>query len=271
MEQAAPESVQPSDTAPMDDAEAQMRRALGLNGTLRPRADSERIDQAPPMRSSDRFTPAHRRRFVQDGDVPVAYVRREQQVEATIRQPAPANALSSRLERAEAAVAVETAARQLAERSLQDAQGTIRDLRTKLGHADLARNEAVEALRRDRETHQTLRADAQDRANRLQESEERIKSLQRELTALQGQLAEERSERRSLEKALRSAQDARESAERLVQVLAEPDDVPAPAARRPAAATKSAPKTARKNARVVQVSEPEPVKWWLSTPAAKRK
>lgn len=268
MEQSGSDSSHSSTPAPMDDAEAQMRRALGLNGTLRPRQDTERADNQP--RVQDRFTPAHRRRFVQDGDVPVAYVRRDApQPELTVRQPAPASPATARLQRVEAQLATETAARQQAERGFNEAQAALRDLRTKLGHADLARNEAVELLRREREANLTRVAALQEQIARQQDLEAQLKAAQRDVSALQAQLQDERAERKAAEKALRAAEDARETAERLVRVLSEQEaegaGVTTLASRRPGKAT------AKPTPVVEDDQEPEPVKWWLSAPAAKRR
>lgn len=247
-----------------------MRRALGLNGTLRPRPESDRGDQQPSPRLSDRFSPAHRRRFVQDGDVPVAYVRREQQVEQPVRQSAQSAPVAVRLERLEATLAAETAARQQAERGFQEMQATLHDLRTKLGHANLARDEAVEALRRERESRAASRQEAEDHAAKQQDAEDRIRVLQREVAALRDQLTEEQSERRALEKSLRVAEEAQETAERLLRVLSEEEPVQATVTtltrHRPAA------KATAKKARVEVETAPEPVKWWLHTsPVAKRR
>jgi len=49
----------------------------------------------------------------------------------------------NRLEAMQTALAAEHTARERAERGLEDAQGVIRDLRTKLAHMELAREEAL--------------------------------------------------------------------------------------------------------------------------------
>src|ERR1700722_2400854 len=66
-----PNALAPNDSGPVDEAESQMRKALGLLGeSSRHRSDGDRMDQ--PARMGDRFNGGlHRRRFVQDGDVPV--------------------------------------------------------------------------------------------------------------------------------------------------------------------------------------------------------
>lgn len=246
-----------------------MRRALsalGPRGMIRSRGDNDRADNAGPpggntMRLQDRFNQAaHRRKFVQDGDVPVAYVRREQARDGVAAQPAGPSALAIRLQRAEADLSAQTAARQHAERAANDAQATLRDLRTKLGHVELAHSEAVEALRREREQQSARRQAEQEIASRQQENEDRLRALQRALSAAQAELAEEKSQRKALEKEIRGLLDAKEAAERMVRVLSEDDNEPVVPVRRTAKIAEPQP---------VAGDEPEPVKWWLSTPAKK--
>ena len=52
---------------------------------------------------------------------------------------APSAPTTSRLQRTEAALAAETIAREKAERSLSETQSVVRDLQTKIGHAELAK------------------------------------------------------------------------------------------------------------------------------------
>ena len=270
----------------VDEAESAMRRALGLLGeSQRHRPDVERVEPAP--RSTDRFGSSglHRRRFVQDGDVPVTVLRRDGGQDAPANRLVPAATptapTSSRLQRTEAALAAETAARSLAERSLADAQAAVRDLQTKIGHAELAKNEAIDALRRDRDGMAGLRDQLQTATSDLSEAHQRIADMERQITHLEDQLAEERVARRNLEKSLRAAEAARDTAERLVQSLSEEADV-APAHRptdRPVVADAPAPRRRGRPPVVRQPvlpeleAEPEPVKWWLSPakPAAGRR
>jgi len=160
-----PESASVND--PMQAAEARMRRALGLDGEqLRSRPAQERADS--PQRPAERFSaPGHKRRFVHDGEVPVTLVhglvsnRREHADGNGTRNGANAQP-TNRLEVAEAALAAEIATRERIERAFQEAQASVHDLQTKLGHADLARQEAVETLRRERESAAGLRASIQE-------------------------------------------------------------------------------------------------------------
>ena len=183
---------------------------------------------------------------------------------------------SSRLQRTEAALAAETAAREKAERSLAEAQAFAHDLQTKIGHAELAKNEAVEALRRERELVTQLRADAHAFEERLQEAVSLRRLAEQAAEFHEHQLAEERHARKATEKALKASESARETAEQLVRALSEE----APAARQiePPRRPRSEPEvlvaTVSRRPRVPEppAAEPEPVKWWLNPkPAVKRR
>jgi uncharacterized protein with LGFP repeats len=138
----------PPDDARLRATEAQMRRALGLQGEASPRSEDEHLPN--PTLGAHRLP----RRFVRDGDVPVTVVRRDHHADG--------DASTNQLDAARQAVRAEAAARQHAERLLSEAQTTIRDLQTKLAHERLAKDEVVQALRRaesDREAAvQALRA-----------------------------------------------------------------------------------------------------------------
>jgi len=263
-----PESAVPSEPSHLDDAEAQMRRALGLNGGFnRPKPEPERAE--PAQRSAERFGfNSHRRRFVQDGDIPVTVVRRDGPAEHSgprATTPAPA---SNRLQRIEGQLAVEAAARATAERALAEAQAAVRDLQTKLGHAELAKHEALEQTRREREATAALRASANEQAVLRQEAEERAQKAEQTAHTLQLDLSNERTARRAAEKALRAAEDAQTAAEALVRELSDqsstvPEPV-APVSRRAPSIAAAASPSRRKPVPVTE-AEPEPVKWWLNT------
>ncbi len=289
-----------ADSNPLSDTEAQMRRALGLFGQgMRTSHNQDRGDQG--SRTQERFGHGghagghagghqglHRRRFVQDGEVPVTVVRREPSVDAA------AVPQSSRLQRTEAALAAETANRERAERALADAQNQIRDLKTKIGHAELARAEAVDIARREREA-------AAARAETSSASEEEIQALNEQIEAAdiarraaQAALAEERAARKAAERALRDATDRAETALRLLdehkaaaKLVTKPVTKPAePAvARAPVTqatrtqeervpARRGRPPGAKSAAKQVipPAADGEPVKWWLMPgPKAKSK
>jgi hypothetical protein len=268
-----------SEPEPTDEAESQMRKALGLLGEgQRHRSESERSE--PAHRMGDRFNGGlHRRRFVQDGDIPVTVLRRDPGHELPAHRGAPAAALptSSRLQRTEAALASETAARERAERTLAEVHALVHDLQTKIGHAELAKNEAVDALRRERDASAQLRTELHGLQEQLEQALAQAQAAEQASASWQDQMSDERHARRSAEKALRLAEAARDEAERLVRALSE--DAPAPAPRRSESVRRShvepevvtAP--ARRSRVVEQLAaEPEPVKWWLNPkPTAKRR
>jgi hypothetical protein len=299
-----PDQNASGDAGQSAEAESQMRRALGLLGeSPRHRPDAERMEQTG--RSSGGFGGGlHRRRFVQDGDIPVTVLRREPGHDASQhRVVAPVSApTSSRLQRTEAALAAETTAREKAERSLNEAYAVIRDLQTKIGHAELAKNEAVEALHRERDLASQLRGEAEEWEARLQDARDQIHAAQTAASGYQDQLAEERQARKAAEKALCSAEAARDAAEeQLVNTLSEeaskrsrgavprsaqqsaeplqPEPNRAerkraePIRRARVAAEPEVLEAAPRRSRAVEVApEPEPVKWWLNTkPAPKRR
>jgi hypothetical protein len=149
-----------------------MRHALGLRGDT-------------PTRSSTSGSQPQRHRFVRDGEVPVTVIHRDHHPDG--------GAGTNQLEAARQAVQAEAAARDRAERSLTEAQMTIRDLQTKLAHERLAKDEALETVRRA-ETEAQAAAHAQE-------------------TAV-AELAAERLARRYAEDALEQALEARQEAER---------------------------------------------------------
>jgi hypothetical protein len=265
------------DNGPIDEAESQMRRALGLLGDgPRHRSDPDRNEQ--PNRAGERFNGAlHRRRFVQDGDVPVTVLRRDQGHEPPVHRGAPASAppTSSRLQRTETALANETAARERLERSLAEVQAIAHDLQTKIGHAELSKNEALDALRRERDIVAQLRVEAHAREERLQEAVAQTRAAEQAAALCQDQLAEDSHGRRVAEKALRASETAREAAEQLVRALSE--ELPSPRSveqpRRIGVESETGSVTPRRQRMAeVQAMEPEPVKWWLTAkPTPKRR
>jgi hypothetical protein len=268
-----------ADPGPIDEAESQMRRALGLLGEgQRHRPDPDRAEQ-PPHRSVDRFSGNfHRRRFVQDGDVPVTVLRRDQgqghEQPAHRSMPAPQAPSSSRLQRTEAALANETAAREKAERLLADVQAHAHDLQTKIGHAELAKNEAIEALRRERDAITLLRAEARASREQLEEAVSQARSAEQEATTWQDRLTAERNAHKNTERALRTTETARDEAERLVRALSEESTSrrSSPAQRPHVEPEVAAVTSRRQRAAEAPAGEPEPVKWWLTPkPTAKRR
>jgi hypothetical protein len=237
----------PPDALDITSAEEHMRRVLGLTGDRAARDSpprTERPQASPPGRPAGR-APADklRHRFVQDGAVPVTVISRH--------RPDEADALSASRAATEAALQDERAARAKAERALQEALATVRDLQTKLGHAELAHREALGTAQTARAEVDTLRAEHGEQALRWRED-----------------LAAERAARAAAEAALAEAANARgpaartrPSASAAQPLLDLPDASPLPEAAPPA---KAVAKRARKAAQPRQ-REPEPVKWWLQS------
>ena len=220
-----------------------MRRALGLTGDRAVRssaAQTERLQAGPPGRPIGR-SPADkpRHRFVQDGAVPVTVLNRH--------RPDESDGLSASRAAIEAALQDERAARAKVERSLQDALAMVHDLQTKLGHAELARREALEVVQMERAAADTLQAEHQGQELRWTQ----------DLTA-------ERAARAAAEAALAKAAGVRGPAVRTcrlpsaVEPAAKAHDV------MPALAAKAMAKRARKTAEP-QRRELQPVKWWLKS------
>jgi membrane protein involved in colicin uptake len=162
----------PSDDSRLRETETQMRHALGLHGDA-------------PTRSSASGSHTQRHRFVRDGEVPVTVIRRDHQPDGEHG--------GNQLDAARQAIRSEATARECAERLLAGAQAVIRDLQTKLGHERLAKDEALETVRRlETETR------AAEKAQQTAEAE----------------LVAERRARRDAEDACAEAVEARHEAER---------------------------------------------------------
>jgi seryl-tRNA synthetase len=203
----------------------------------------------------------HRRRFVQDGEVPVTVVRRDTPDSAHpgVSQTGPT---SSRLQRVEAALAAETTARERLEKALHEAQATVQALQTKIGHNELAKNEAVLQSKRHLEEMDSLKEQIAADAERVREAEARAHEAEEELRILRAELVEDRRARKLAERLLR------EATEETVAVAA-PDIAPAREPVERPAARRGRPPSVRAEPEV----EPEPVKWWLlpTKGAAKRR
>jgi hypothetical protein len=258
-----------------DDEESQMRKALGLLGEPpRHRPEPERTE--PPHRATERFGGGgalHRRRFVQDGDVPVTILRRDGNHDTLAPRPNHTAGLptSSRLQRVEATLAAETAARERAERLLNDAHAVVRDLQTKIGHAELARTEAVEALQREREASIQLRRDAAAWEVRIREAEARTRAAEQALSAVQEQLQAESRLRRDAERALKAAEAACSSVKPVMPFEDEAAQTWSPPVRRLAESASVSPAIRRRRAAQPAGVEQEPVKWWLNSKSTRRR
>jgi hypothetical protein len=176
----------PSDDSRLRATETQMRHALGLRGDT-------------PPRSSASGSQPQRHRFVRDGEVPVTVIRRDHQPDGEYG--------ANQLDTARQAIRLEATAKERSVRLLEEAQAMIRDLQTKLGHERLAKDEALETVRR-LETATRVAAHA-------------VEAAEAELTV-------ERLTRRKAEDMLAEALEARQEAERCLR-----DAMTARTARRP--------------------------------------
>jgi hypothetical protein len=157
-----PPLSQPTELSEVDlpQPEARMREALGLrnDGTRTPATPNNRPERALDHSSG---TP-RRHRFVQEGEVPVEVM--------TLGEHTDRSTLSTLGIRRRGgdvtALAAERNAREHAERALAEATNRMRDLQTKLGHAELARDEALELVSQRQVQIQTLQDELRDAATR---------------------------------------------------------------------------------------------------------
>jgi septal ring factor EnvC (AmiA/AmiB activator) len=212
----------PPDDARSGATEAQMRRALGL-------LDETQI-RSTPSHSPTTANGSHlqRRRFVQDGEVPVTVIHRDHRSDET--------AGTNQLESARQAIRAQAAARERAERLLAEAQAMLRDLQTKLAHERLAKDELIQ------------RADAEKQAR-----EQALQSIRAELAA-------ERLARQQAEAIARSAVEAQE-----IAAPARRDARPPPSGKRSPAVAGEV-KRHRKSSGATKPGASKPVKWWLQAP-----
>ena len=235
------------DTPRIDDAETRMRQALGLGGGHGGREIVPQEGRANGRHGQSVLSlNARKRRFVRDGDVPVTILSgRGHHTAETQEMGGSAAAPVNRLELAERALAGERSAREQAERAQHDALASLRDLQTKLGHAELSHRETLKA-------GEALREALRACESRLQQAEE---------------------EGRHLAAALSIAQEGRAAAEAALQqsLAGQPprDPLPGSAVRAKAPATSGLTRTAARAQ--PKTREPQPVKWWTERPAAKSK
>ncbi len=218
-----------------------MRRALeriGGKPQREARGQQPSFSATPTGRGSQ---DGQKRRFVRDGEVPVMVVSGTRSAEAPAQRRGSSGPVSEQLDAVQAALRLERSAHEAAERSLREAQTVIQDLRTKLGHISMARDEAIEAAKR---------ADASRAA------------LASELDALNFRLANEVSGRARAERAAQS----------LGAVVEEAPPAPPPAEVPPRRRGRPPKNEVRPVVEVVPKRKPgrprierelEPIKWWL--------
>lgn len=268
------DTLDPRKAAESDDAESQMRKALGLLGSA-PRHRPEPDRPEPVHRTADRFgAGTHRRRFVQDGEVPVTILRREvaHETPAPRSQHLPTPAASTRVQRIEVALSNEIAARERAERALTEMQALLRDLQTKIGHAELARAEALETLRQERETISQLRQEAGDLGDRLNGALSRAEAAENALDEVRESLRAEQEARQAAENALKrveatggSVRETGRAKDRERETIKEPST-----SRYSSEVASISPAIRRRRAAQPSMAQQEPVKWWLTTKPAGR-
>lgn len=221
-----------------------MRRALGLQDKSSPRPQ--------PNHSAPVFNGSHRppHRFVRDGEVPVVHLDNHPHGESGGNQ----------LEAARQTIRSLTAARELAERSLAQAETTIRDLRTKLAHERLARDEAVTRVGTERQTAEQAQTElVTERAARRQ-AEMRLAQV------LHQQPTEAPSRGRPGRKVGRAGAAAAPSMAIDVEPegTAEDGTIVPTTAREPIGNDVAQPTQARRRGRPPKISQPEAefVEWW---------
>jgi hypothetical protein len=230
---------------PTDSTEARMRLALGLGS----RPTTPGHGASPTSSSPTSHDPARqRRRFAQDGEVPVVMLHRGRDGDA---------AGENKLAAVTADLREERAARLRSERALEEANALIQSLRTKLKHTEMSWDEK---LRDERE------ARAQVDALLLAEREARA---QAEVKAAEAALALSILERAtpaifeagplpSLQPEPRASLDLFEDAQ----------TVASPAKRRRVKKTKAAPEPTLPLE--VESEEEQPIEWWLPSFRAAR-
>ena len=268
-----PSDPQSPDLGSLQAAEVKMREALGLGSRREPpptrqQADPQRQNGHRPTGDRSSST-SHRHRFVQDGEVPVVMVSH---ATGTGSLAAPGRGGESRSPANRATVnaadlGAERAGRERAERGLQQAQATIRDLETKLAHAEMARTEAMAAVQAARAAAAATR-------------DECANEIERAHAALAVERAAREKAEHALQQALTGPADIRvrrayTRRTPLPQLFAtEPEAAmpvgeAAPVAEEAMAApmkvTRKRTTGGEKPARTRAVAEPKPVKWWVKS------
>jgi hypothetical protein len=192
-----------------DAAETRMRRALGLanDQPVRNGAPAEPIRRLGLRPRSPEVSPSGRttRRFVQDGEVPVTVVRGRWTEAQSANQP-----VVNRLAVAEEAAETERSRRERAERALQESVDAVRDLQTQQAHIELARDEALQALKRSAGALESLHAALRSHQEQLAAMQEAVEAGERAVRAGSAALSAERAARMATEAALREAAAARQ-------------------------------------------------------------
>lgn len=198
---------------PVGEAELRVRRALDLMGNQPVRSDPGAGTMKPfgqrPHPSGPLTAPRPLRRFVQDGEVPVTVVRGRRDADAVTGQP-----VTNRLATAEAAAEAERHARERAEQAHQEALDTIRSLQTRQRHIELARDEALAALKEGAATLESLHEALRSHQDQLAAAQAAMVASERAVRAGVAALRTEQAARTAVEKTLQDALAARAPADR---------------------------------------------------------
>jgi hypothetical protein len=246
---------------PTDSTEARMRLALGL-GT-RP------ANSGPPTATSSPAPASHdsvrqRRRFAQDGDVPVVILHRSRDTDAGGENKLAALTADLREERA---------ARQKSERALEEANALISSLKTKLKHAEMSLEEKMLS---ESEAH--AQWDALVAAEREARQHAETKAAE---SALALSLLERKIEAAAKQTPVHPAVVEPAMARPTQDLFGEPDEAPEPkrpvskvskkAVGRPAKSAVAAPPKPAQAAEADEGGEDKPIEWWLPSFRASRK
>lgn len=292
----------------IDAAEARMRLALGLTGSSRPAPSAPsggpqtHTHHTSSQGASHDSARPQRRRFAQDGDVPVVMLSRSRE---------PENGGENRLQTLSSELREERNNRQRIERALEEANLNIQSLKTKVAHADMAFEERLREEREARSKIEALRAadyEAKQEAERKEaEANLALSLLERRIAELEAETAAARSALAAATLAAapktdlfgdiapdvipRKTRQSRKSAAAEPELEPEPvaEPIPAIVAPRAAKATaKTAPAT-----EIAEISEPaaprrraakagtavveaevaeddQPIEWWLPSFRATR-
>ncbi len=231
----ASSSTDASETA---DTERAVRRALGLDNAVpaqKSRQQTNRAEQYSPEQQ--------KRRFARAGDVPVVVVNGRTQADA-----AGSTVPTNRLRIAEQALNAERDARKRAERNLHEAQVIIHDLKTKIGHAAVERDEAIGVAR-------TVRLDqTRLEAALLVERESRAMAESKLSEAISGRLATE--------------QQLRDLKSALLRDVAKPEIKTAPVPIAVVAAPIKAKSVKKVTKKVAAAPKSKLIKWWIKPKTA---
>lgn len=146
------------------------------------------------------------------------------------------------------ALAAERRGREQAERLLQEALATIQVLQTRQGHAELARQERVDAIQAAQAKAKTRYADYQEREAKLND-----------------ELAAERRAHAATTAALQTAINACQDAKEQLQAALSQKPDRALVERAIEDGTMDAAKATPKPASTPRARKPQPVKWWIKT------